>query len=217
VSMPQRILALGCLIIANGVAWFLPHGFVRTPAHFNAEAIPVAIGGFQGTDVPVPDSIPRLLGATDVLNRRYRSPDGVEIELFIAFYATQNLGREPHDPEVCLVGGGWKFREKRVIALPVRDPLTRAPVPATEHRADQAGWSLAALSFHVGPAATFPSPGRSKWSRIVESVRSFRTDGLFVRVLSVEKGGGPPRDNGAAVREFTCSIAPAIYAAYAGR
>ena len=49
-----------------------------------------------------------VLGATTFLSRRYRKP-GRDVDLFIAYYATQRAGESMHSPKNCLPGAGWEI------------------------------------------------------------------------------------------------------------
>ena len=210
-STKQKALAIAFLLAANGFAWFFSEGIIRATATFAPETIPMQVHDFRGEDLPVPESVPRVLGATSIMNRRYRSPTGAEVELFTAFYQRQKLGHQPHAPEVCLIGGGWEFQQERAIILPVSDPASKEPVEVKEIHAEQDGWSLAVLSCHVGPRATFPTSVAAKFDRIADSILLGRTDALFVRFLT-RKRGRPTEDQ--ALYRFARLILPAVYKAY---
>ncbi len=205
-----KALAVLCLLVANTAAWFFPQGYIRTPARLDATAIPEVVPGFRGEDVAIPPSVEKLLGARDVFCRRYRSTEGETVELFLAFYMSQNRGYQPHDPEVCLLGGGWAFTHGGVVTLPVIDPRSGEPVAAKDLRAEQDGWSLAVLSCHISPRSTFASSRRAKLSRIEESIVLQRTDALFVRLLTKKKG--PPDEH--TLYRFAGLILPHVYRAY---
>ena len=209
----RSIPALSVLLAANAVAWFFPQGFTRTPSSFDPERVPLEINGFRGRDLEIPDSLPPLLGATRIMLRKYLSPEGTEVELFAAFYPRQNLGRQPHDPSECLLGGGWKFTDRRVVRIPVRDPVSGEPIPATELRARQGKWRLAALFFHVGPRKTYADPLAAKVDRLAESIYLLRTDALFVRILVKGRSSADT----ASLYSFAALTAPHIYRAYEGR
>lgn len=209
----RRSFALLGLLAANAFAWLFPDGYILTAGRFNPAAIPAALGDFKGIDVQLPASVPRLLGATEVLCRRYLSPRGAGLEFLAAFYENQRAAHQPHDPELCLLGGGWKVREERVITLPLQDPRSEEPVRLKEIRAEQAGWSLEVLACHVSPRSTFPSSASAKIDRISGSLLLLRTDGVFVRLLAKRKG--PPDDR--SVYELASLILPYVYRAYEQR
>jgi EpsI family protein len=73
--------------------------------------IPMTIGNWTGRNLP-PPSLDELhvLGATAFLSRQYQE-SGRDLDLFIAYYATQRAGESMHSPKNCLPGDGWEISE----------------------------------------------------------------------------------------------------------
>jgi EpsI family protein len=75
------------------------------------EQIPMKLGDWSGYTLQPPDQKElEVLAATAFLSRRYRKP-GLDLELFIAYYATQRAGESMHSPKHCLPGAGWEIGE----------------------------------------------------------------------------------------------------------
>ena len=69
------------------------------------------IGGELGqwrflADNKVSESVWEILQADDLLSRTYRTQNSVA-DVFIAYFKSQEGGRQPHSPKVCLPGNGW--------------------------------------------------------------------------------------------------------------
>jgi len=87
------------------------------------EQIPMRLGGWTGSTLPPPSSRElSVLAADSFLSRRYRKP-GRDLDLFIAYYATQKAGESMHSPKNCLPGAGWEIYEYGSAELPFRGSL----------------------------------------------------------------------------------------------
>ena len=68
---------------------------------------PTRIGNWTGTDTPLSETIRRVAGNDDYLNRLYiNKSNGQWVNVYIAYTARPRtmLG---HRPDICYVGGGW--------------------------------------------------------------------------------------------------------------
>lgn len=73
------------------------------------DTIPWQMAGFQGSENPaLTDGVLAQLKPTSYLSRTYRK-DGLEADLFIAYYAQQRAGESMHSPKHCLPGSGWEI------------------------------------------------------------------------------------------------------------
>lgn len=60
----------------------------------------------------------RTLDAASYLSREYKK-DGMELGLFIAYYAQQRAGESMHSPKHCLPGGGWEIWREDSALIPI--------------------------------------------------------------------------------------------------
>ncbi|MGO9146466.1 MAG: exosortase C-terminal domain/associated protein EpsI [Desulfomonilia bacterium] len=75
----------------------------------NLDKLPYTIGGMQGVDVPLEESVVRELNTDVYIYRNYMSKDGRVINVYIGYYGTQKGGRSNHSPEGCYPGAGWSI------------------------------------------------------------------------------------------------------------
>lgn len=77
------------------------------------------IAGWEAAgDAELPPGTLNALAPTSYLVRAYRK-GGMQMELFIAFYAQQRAGENMHSPKHCLPGSGWEIWQYRTVAVPV--------------------------------------------------------------------------------------------------
>jgi EpsI family protein len=117
----------------------------------------------------------------DYLLANYRSGDGAFANLYVAYYNNQLAGRSVHSPRTCLPGDGWEI--ERLERIDVDDgsgrrvPVNRAVIakgPAKQlvyYWFEQRGRVLAD-EYEV------------KWYLLTDSLRTGRTDGALVRLMS---------------------------------
>lgn len=70
-------------------------------------AFPIRVGNWTGKDVPISESVQRVAGNDDFLNRLYvNETSGEWVNVYIGYTARPRtmLG---HRPEICYVGSGW--------------------------------------------------------------------------------------------------------------
>lgn len=155
---------------------------IEAPARQDFALFPVFIGSWTGGRTQLDVDTRAVLDADDyVLGTYSRSEaDDPPVELFIAYYATQNAGRRPHSPRVCLPGGGWEIEriERRELVvgggkLPVNRVLMR-----------QGARQLLAYYWFLQRGVPYASEYRMKWDLLVSSVLENRRDGALLRVVT---------------------------------
>ena len=109
------VLALmGCI---GALAWWLalrdePQADVAPLAAF-----PLALGGWEGRELPLEQAVESMLDADFNLQRAYQRPEGDLAWLYIGYYSTRRGGTPEHLPRVCYVSGGWEILEHRPAKL----------------------------------------------------------------------------------------------------
>lgn len=82
------------------------------------EEIPMKLGDWRGGSLPPPSpSELQVLKATTFLSRHYQK-SGRDLDLFIAYYATQRAGETMHSPKNCLPGAGWEIYDYGSAKVP---------------------------------------------------------------------------------------------------
>jgi EpsI family protein len=108
-----RLVVVAALMIAAA-------GFLRivsaadlVPEASALNALPLQIAEWRGHDLPRLDAeTEAILHADNYVFRRY-TRDGLPVDLFVAYYATQRSGHSIHSPLNCLPGTGWEWVERR--------------------------------------------------------------------------------------------------------
>ncbi len=93
----------------------------RTPLAIPLEQLPLTLGQWKGRDIPLPEKVVELAGASSYINRDYFSPDGARVNLYIAYY-DHVMERVPHGPTICMPYHGWEKHQDQIVTLPERIP-----------------------------------------------------------------------------------------------
>ena len=68
---------------------------------------PSGLGQWQGTELPISETVLQIANNDDYLSRRYRNiREDIEVTFYLAYTATP-VNMSGHRPAVCYVGSGW--------------------------------------------------------------------------------------------------------------
>jgi EpsI family protein len=173
------------------------------PARKTFDHFPDQIQGYRGQSLPPMDAkILAILGADDILNRVYVSPDRATLGLYVGFYNSQRQGDSIHSPMNCLPGAGWEPVSRSSIAIPVtmRDGATT--VDANRYVIEKGLNRQLVLYWYQSHGRTVASEYWSKFFLIRDAMRLNRTDAALVRVIAPID---PKADDGERIAEQQAS------------
>jgi len=120
--------AASVLILAAGaLAWGFTLREPLAPRSELLDQIPYEIGPWEGSPIPVEDTVETILNATYNVQRAYVHPTGDVVWLYIGYYGTERGGTPGHTPRACYVSHGWEIVEEAAIVR----------APDTGHRANE--------------------------------------------------------------------------------
>lgn len=154
--------------------------------------LPLAIGPWQGTEVPLDQEVLDVLGKGSFLNRIYRGapntlPDtGLagatpgELQLFIGYFPTQRTGQAIHSPQNCLPGAGWVFESSGLANL--HGPAGQT-LQVGEYIISNGIDKDEVLYWYRSHGRTMASDYVAKLYTLLDSIRYNRTDAALVRIV----------------------------------
>lgn len=201
--MNVRLFVLTLTLILGG--WTIRAVAVaEPPVSHPLESLPLTLGAWTGeAEAPLDADALAVLRVDDYITRIYsKGPEAVE--LYVAYYATQQQGGTMHSPLNCLPGTGWESVSKRLEQVALSDGSTID----LNHYVVQKGLDNRLVLYW------YQSHGRSVaseyWSRaylVLDSLRFHRSDGAIVRVVT-------PIENearaDATATSFVRAMAPAL-------
>ncbi|NBC47639.1 MAG: VPLPA-CTERM-specific exosortase XrtD [Gammaproteobacteria bacterium] len=208
-AIPQSFwIAFALLVAAVVVSQLLPNREEQIPERRDFLFFPRELGGWSGETDRLDSAIKGSLALDDYLLATYDNGLGDDVNLYIAYYASQRKGASVHSPKSCLPGGGWQMKERSRYAVEVpgqQQPLwvNRVLIQMGEDRRLVYYW--------------FQQRGRLitneyllKWLLFWDALIKNRTDGALVRVTSAVPVGEDAASYDAVLSQFVGSIWPTL-------
>jgi EpsI family protein len=154
------------------------------PLRATFDRFPQQIKGWSGQSLPPMDAkVLAVLGADDILNRVYVSPDRAMLGFYVGFYNSQRQGDSIHSPMNCLPGAGWEPMSRSSLAIPVTLREGATAVDANRYVIQKGLNRQLVLYWYQSHGRTVASEYWSKFYLIRDAVRLNRTDAALVRVI----------------------------------
>jgi len=198
-------LDCGCADVGDGDRFAVP--FERECTLVGS--LPSQIGGWTGSDVPVPQDELDILGPGEYLNRNYKNTGQPQatINLFIPFFPSQSAGDTIHSPEHCLLGAGWFPISREIIQLPLRDGSS---IPVNRFVVSKSGQRALVLYWFQAHGRVVASEWQAKYHLIADSIHMNRSDGAMVRLMILMREGESPEAAEARMMKFVSQFLPLL-------
>jgi EpsI family protein len=202
-------------LLASGMGYRLlaqyldrPSDSVPLPRGTLARGLPLQIGGWQGKEVPVEESVLQAADCNDYVSRAYVRRDE-PVRLWIA-YGVRARDLTPHRPEVCYPGAGWTLDDTRSVELPLGGGR---PLECRLYRFSRGGFGsgeMVVLNYYIVDGQYCPDVSllRSKAARGTSGIRYMAQ----VQITSSANGRLTPETAGRSVQAFAADSAQAIRA-----
>jgi EpsI family protein len=153
---------------------------LKVPARHSLKELPLSLGKWRGTEVPLTDYILAAAGVNDYVNRVYTAPQGGEIDLYVGYYNSQRSGELIHSPKNCLPGAGWEWL--RTGRLNVQVPNS-PPIRVNDFRIAKGLQQDLVLYWYQGRGRAVADEIQSRLWMISDAITRRRTDGSLVRII----------------------------------
>jgi len=186
--MRLRLVSFLILVAAAGIWAHALRGRQATIQHAADFAlIPAQVGPRTGVDETFDAQMLGVLRADRVLGRLYRDPsDGSVLELFIAYFGSQETGSQIHSPQHCIPGGGWRILERSKWTVPTR----AGPRSVNEFVISKGAGKQLLHYWFVTRSGILDNEFALKWDLVRNSLLGRPTDAALIRlVLPVGPGG----------------------------
>lgn len=143
--------------------------------------LPTELGSWQAKgDVELDVESLRVLKPDDYLIRDYRSREGIDANLYVAYYRSQRVDRAPHSPQNCLPGNGWVTTLRDTMAIPTSPgeqfEVNRFVVERGENRSIVLYW-------YETPSKPVWSEFMGRFQLMMDSLRYNRSDTALIRIV----------------------------------
>lgn len=188
-SARQHIRFWAAVLLMTAAAAFL---HIRSsaevlPSRAPLDAFPAELAGWRSRTVTIEPEILEILGNGEFLQRiYYREGAGEVFDLFLAYFPSQRTGSTIHSPKNCLPGAGWSPVESNRVPLTWPDGRT---FPVNEYIIARGLDRQVALYWYQAHGRAVASEYWAKFYLVADAIRTNRSDGALVRVLTPVLGG----------------------------
>lgn len=209
---------LALILLATTAAFLHARGQEPALPREPLASFPRTLGHRESVDYAIPPDIREVLGNGDFLWRlysdssdsmgaspgAYQDPDR-DVDLFVAYFASQRAGDTLHSPKNCLPGDGWfpvQSREQQV------DVPGLAPFHANEYLVAKNSERRLVLYWYQAHNRAIASEYWAKFYQVADAVRYNRSDGSLIRVTTPLTRGEKVETARQRLLQFVASAAP---------
>ena len=153
------------------------------PPRTALNSLPTVIDGWTGTDEKLSKEELDVLGPGEFLIRNYAKQDPFQpwINLYIAYFPSQQTGDTIHSPNHCLPGAGWTPVSREIV--PLKNP-DGSSFPVNRYVIEKGGERQLVLYWFQAHGREVASEYWAKYYLIADSIRMNRSDGALVRLMT---------------------------------
>lgn len=155
------------------------------------------------------------LKLSDYLLADYVNAQGKVVNLYVAYYESQNKDVASHSPDVCLSGSGWFFRESGTTSIPIAMEYSLAKVNRVF--IEKNGERIVGYYWYPQRGRILANPFQLKWYTFWDALTKQRTDGALVRMLTTVQAGEQPAEAEARLQDFVRQLGPQLNSFLPGR
>ena len=169
---------------------------------------PHSLGTRSGTDYAMPQDVLDILGHGDFLLRNYPDSMGAQdVDLFVAYFASQRAGDTLHSPKNCLPGAGWSPVASRQTEIRVAGT---APFLANEYLIAKGSERRLVLYWYQAHGRAVASEYWAKFYLVADAMRYNRSDGSLIRMTTPLAAGERTDKARARLTEFAEQTVPLL-------
>jgi len=142
-----------CTLLLSGFWYTRDASYVRAavgdalPIRKPLARLPLQIAGWKGQDVPLDETVVKIAGATDYINRRYSGlRPGEMLNLYISYYGNPRT-TVMHYPDICYPSAGWKKLTSFTASMGNRKANEGPGWPAMIYRFEKSAANVTVISF----------------------------------------------------------------------
>lgn len=199
----QSFLILMSLVVITFAFCAVIKYYRAEPAHgVDIMSFPLSQGDWTAEKLPIAEGVVDILRPDAIFNAIYRNPLGDQIDLFLSYFAGDNVQGGVHSPRNCMPGSGWVIlrSEPRTI------PIGNGEIPASRLYVKY-GELLRVVDFwYITAHGETSNDYMLKFYTMISALRFKPTDVAFVRFVA------PADDAGLAqLDQFERMIAEQVY------
>jgi EpsI family protein len=173
------------------------------------DRFPSVVSGRTGQDRSLDPKVLEVLGDGRFLSRLYTSSDKQPpVDLFLAYFPSQRTGSTIHSPKNCLPGSGWYFESSLQKTITAVDGH---PYRVGEYVISNGNFKQLVIYWYQAHGRSVASEYWAKIYLVEDAIRTSRTDGALVRVITPVTGNEEIASARTRAEHFAAQIAPELH------
>lgn len=207
----MRHLRYILVVLLLSVAALLLHAHdngAPLPSRQPLSQFPGVIDGWASRDLAIDPSSLAVLGPGEFLSRAYSQPGVADsISLFIGYFPSQRTGTTIHSPRHCLPGAGWTFVSSKYVDI--KDSSGK-PYRVGEYVISSGDSQAFVIYWYYAHGRSVASEYAAKYYLVADAMRTNRTDGSIIRVITPITPGDAVGTARARAESFTRQFLPIL-------
>ncbi len=209
ISWNARFAMVALLLAGTGIFQHLRTQNVVAPPRTSMALLPLQVGEWVGTDIPIPAETLNKLDPGEFLQRDYQGQNtkGPGVSLYLAYFPNQRAGRRRHLPDDCLAGSGWSTVESSTTTLTLPG---YAPFPANRYVITKGTDRQLVLFWFWGRGRGVASEDWAEFYLAFDTLRLNRNDDALIRINTPLQADEEPDAGQRRLLSFAEQLSPLV-------
>lgn len=197
-QMPRKVptpfyFAIGMLLVGALLPEVITKKSLVVPHREPFATFPDSVGEWVGKRTQLEKVHLDILKPDDYLQADYMRPGDLPVNVHIQYFESQSKSKAPHSPKVCIPGAGWEITDLREQTIEIGShpkgelKVARATIAKGES-------SMLVYFWFQQQGRTTAHEYETKIWLLYESIRTGRTDGAMIRLITPIPAGEPKQN-----------------------
>jgi exosortase D (VPLPA-CTERM-specific) len=175
------VFATAILVMVS--SFYINTHYENIPDRHDFGTFPSVVGNWQGDRDTLDQIYLASLKLDDYLISDYRNKNGFKVNLYLAYYESQQAGSSAHSPRSCIPGGGWEIENISQIDVP-RESGNAHRFKAVRMIIKKGDVRQLVYYWFQQRGRVITNEWLVKWFLFYDSLTKHRTDGALVRLTT---------------------------------
>ncbi|MDP3092228.1 MAG: VPLPA-CTERM-specific exosortase XrtD [Nitrospira sp.] len=199
---------IGLLAVTTSMSFHADGRDHVPPPRQNFVDFPMQVAGWQGEPMVMERQYVDVLRFDDYLLANYQGPGG-PINVYAAYYRSQEKGRATHSPKTCIPGGGWEITSLDEVVVP-GDVLAGSGFRANRVMIQKGEQKQVVLYWFKQRHRVVTSEYLVKFFLFVDALTMKRTDGALIRLVAAVQSGESEKAADQRVMQMAAAVQPLL-------
>ena len=147
------------------------------------DVFPIEISEWSGRKERLGNDVMEILKADDYIIADYRNDVNEVVNLYIAYYDSQEAGSAAHSPKSCIPGGGWRIKTLETVNIDDVE-MTGQPLSVNRLFIKKGDHGQLVYYWFQQRNRVLTNEYLVKWYLFIDALKENRTDGAMVRLTT---------------------------------